>query len=181
MSDISFSASTSNPDLSSCPSSTLSLKIKSPFSPVPLRKSASIHSSYGSQSSNLSTITVPLTWAPENEQKNVICIKISHDADNELNCVNIQNDDSHSLPPQPLSPTWSSLHFNDEDGDLGKALLSYEEDYEAFNEISEYISKSLNRKLFSKRVIKENHHLLKKLDNLRTRQRNQIIKIYLKI
>ena len=58
LSDISFSASTSNPDLSSCPSTTLSFK--TPFSPVPSRKSASIHSFYGSQSSKLSTITVPL-------------------------------------------------------------------------------------------------------------------------
>ena len=190
LSDISFSASTSNPDLSSCPSTTLSFK--TPFSPVPSRKSASIHSFYGSQSSNLSTITVPLTWTPEkplrsqktleeDEQRNVICIKISQEAENELDSVNIQDDDSQSLPPHPVSPTWPSFHSNDENAYLGITLSSYEEDYEAFNEIAEYTSKSLNRKLFSKRDSKENHHLLRKLDNLRTRQRNQIIKIYLKI
>ena len=135
---------------------------------------------------------MPLTWTPEkplrsqktleeDEQRNVICIKISQGAENELDSVNIQDDDSQSLPQHPVSPTWPSLHSNDENADQEIALSSYEEDYEAFNEIAEYTSKSLNRKLFSKRDSKENHHLLKKLDNLRTRQRNQVIKIFLKL
>ena len=160
----------------------------------------------------------------EEDQRHVICIKISQEPETELDCANIQAvremspvPGSPSPPPPPGSLTWSSLHsdandedlppppseFNEEisqaevsapiqkpsswlshiqfarpaqvrdDPDLGTASLCYEGEYEAFNEIAEYNCTSLNRKLAAKGN-EENHHLLMKLDNLRTRQRNAI-------
>ena len=244
-SDISLSASTSIPDLSSsssCPSSNLSLDLKSRFSSESSRRTSSSHTIYWSKSSTLSTITVPFTRAPEKpprrkqtteeeeeEHKHVICIKINQEPDTELDCANVQDVGqlspvplSPSPPPPPVSLTWSSLHShaNDEelppppqltdfdkelskaeasapiqpehsswvrhiqfavpaqvreDDDLGTASLCYEEEHEAFNEIAEYISNSLNRKLVFKGNCGENHHLLTKLDNLKTRQRNDFL------
>ena len=239
-SDISLSASTSIPDLSyssACPSSNLSLNLKSRFSSESSRRTASSHSIYGSKSSTFSNITVPLTRVPEKplrrkqtqeeeEHKHVICIKISQEPDTELDCANLQEIQdvgqlspvpmSPSPPPPPVSLTWSSLHSTAnneelppppqltdfdkeiseaevsvpipehsswlrhiqfavpaqvrEDDDLGTATLCYEEEYEAFNEIAEYISSSLNKKLVFKGNFGEN--LLIKLDNLKKRQRH---------
>ena len=116
-----MSASTSIPDLSSpstCPSD-ISQNLKSRFS------SASSHSLYWSQSSTLSTITLPLTRArekpsrrqqtPEKEdQRHVICIKIRQEPETELDCANFQDvrerspvPGSPSPPHHPGSLTWS--------------------------------------------------------------------------
>ena len=133
-SDISLSASTSIPDLSSsssCPSSNLSLDFKSRFSSESSRRTSSSHSIYLSKSSTLSTITVPFTRAPEKpprrkqtveeeEYKHVICIKINQEPDTELDCPNIQSPVpmSPSPPPPPVSLTWSSLHSHANDEEL---------------------------------------------------------------
>lgn len=88
---------------------------------------------------------------------------------------------SAPIPPEPEHSSWvRHIQFAvpaqvREDDDLGTAPLCYEEEHEAFNEIAEYISNSLNRKLVFKGNCGENHHLLTKLDNLKTRQRNDFL------
>ena len=236
ISDISLSASTSIPDLSSCSSTST----KSQFSRNTYSSSQSL--SLSSLTTNLSTMTVPVTWAPEKpprrhqpclveDKAHVICIKISQEPETELECVNIRDAGGLSptpgtpSPPPPPSLTWSSLHSTDhefppppsileseisllqeedvtkvdavaddsswdreiqfaipanirEDEDLGKfTSLSYEGEYEALNEVGEYDSKSLNRKVIARGNCQEIHHLLKKLDDLETRKRELFLEI----